>query len=130
MEERAAEGPDRAPPVPDLADAPEGRAMRAVIARGAARPSWLGRLFWGLALGLMGAAVSVAAWDFAVGLIARVPVLGYGVAAMGVGLLLVAVMIGLRELAGFARLGRLDALRGHAGVALAEGDLEAARAVV
>ncbi|MGX0976401.1 putative membrane protein [Roseovarius sp. MBR-51] len=130
MDVPAAEGPDRAPPVPDPAEAPEGRAMRAVIARGASRPSWLGRLFWGLALGLMGAAVSVAAWDFAVGLIARVPVLGYGVAAMGVGLLLVALLIGLREVAGFARLGRLDALRGQAGVALAEGDLEAARAVV
>ncbi|WP_422001078.1 YcjF family protein [Roseovarius mucosus] len=130
MEERAAEGPDRAPPVPDLVERPDGRAMRAVITRGAAGPSWLGRLFWGLALGLMGAAVSVAAWDFAVGLIARVPVLGYGVAAMGVGLLLVAAMIGLREMAGFARLGRLDTLRREAGAALTGGDLEAARAVV
>ncbi|MFU8778942.1 MAG: TIGR01620 family protein, partial [Roseovarius sp.] len=130
MDAQAAEGPDRAPPVPDLVDRPDGRAMRAVITRGAAGPSWLGRLFWALALGLMGAAVSVAAWDFAAGLITRVPVLGYAVAAMGVGLLLVAAMIGLREVAGFARLGRLDTLRRAAGVALAEGDLEAARAVV
>ncbi|KGM88565.1 hypothetical protein rosmuc_01399 [Roseovarius mucosus DSM 17069] len=130
MDAQAAEGPDRAPPVPDLMDRPDGRAMRAVITRGAAGPSWLGRLFWGLALGLMGAAVSVAAWDFAMGLIARVPVLGYGVAAMGAGLLIVAAIIGLREVAGFARLGRLDTLRREAVAARATEDLEAARRVV
>ncbi|WP_339668751.1 TIGR01620 family protein [uncultured Roseovarius sp.] len=130
MDAQAAEGPDRAPPVPDLMDRPDGRAMRTVISRGATGPSWLGRLFWGLALGLMGAALSVAAWDFAAGLIARVPVLGYGVAAMGAGLLIVAAIIGLRELAGFARLGRLDTLRREAGAARATEDLEAARRVV
>lgn len=130
LEDRAAEGPDRAPPVPDVEGMPDGRAMRAVIARGAARPSWLGRLFWALALGVLGAMVSVAAWDFAVDLIARVPVLGYGVAAMGGGLLLVAGLIALREMAGFARLGRLDSLRREAGAALSEQDLSRARAVV
>ncbi|WP_417727509.1 YcjF family protein [Roseovarius sp.] len=131
LDEAAAEGPDRAPPVPEPAAAPEGRAMRAVIAQGArGGRSWLGRLFWSLALGLMGAAVSVAAWDFAARMIARVPVLGYGVAAMGLGLLVVAAMIALREVAGFARLGRLDALRRAAGEALMQGNLEAARGVV
>ncbi|WP_297772125.1 TIGR01620 family protein [uncultured Roseovarius sp.] len=133
MDEAVDEGPDRAPPIPDMADAPEGGAMQTVIARGAGQgraPSRLGRLFWGLALGLVSVAVSVATWDFAMGLIARMPMLGYVVAAMGAGLVIVALVIGLREVAGFARLGRLDALRREATAARSGEDLGAARAVV
>ncbi|MBC7165017.1 MAG: TIGR01620 family protein [Roseovarius sp.] len=120
--------PDRAPPLPEAA--PEGQAMRAAMAGMARRPSLLGRAFWGLALALLGAAVSVAAWDFAMGLLARAPLLGWAVAAIGAALLVVALLIGLREAAGFARLGRLDALRARAGAAHEAGDLEAARAVL
>ncbi|NCQ25492.1 MAG: TIGR01620 family protein [Rhodobacteraceae bacterium CG17_big_fil_post_rev_8_21_14_2_50_63_15] len=129
MEGRASAGPDRAPPVPDL-PAPEGQVMQGVMAGLARGPSRLARLFWGLALGLTGAVVSVAAWDFATGLIARVPLLGYAVAAMGLGLLAVTLGIALRELAGFARLGRLDSLHRRAGAALAEADLSGAQVVV
>jgi putative membrane protein len=122
--------PDRAPPVPEAEAAPEGRAMRAAMAGMARRPSWLARAFWGLALALMGVVVSVAAWDFALALLERSPLLGRVVTGLGVALGAVALVIALREAAGFARLGRLDALRAAAGAARAEGDLGAARAVV
>ena len=124
-------GPDRAPPVPEIeAPSPQGRAMQAAITGTARAPSRLGRAFWALALGLLGAVVSVAAWDFALNLIDRLPILGYTVAAMGIALLGVALLLGLREMAGFARLGRLDALNRAAVVALAGGDLAQARDVV
>ncbi|WP_417733336.1 YcjF family protein [Roseovarius sp.] len=124
-------GPDRAPPVPEIEPSlPQGRAMRAAMTGAARAPSRLGRAFWGLALGLVGAVVSVAAWDFAFRLIERAPLLGYAVAAMGAGLLVVALMLALREMAGFARLGRLDALNRAAVAALAAGDLGGARDVV
>ncbi len=74
--------------------------------------------------------MSVAAWDFAFGLIERAPILGYAVAAMGVGLLIVAGVLALREMAGFVRLGRLDALNRAAAAALAGADLAQARDVV
>ena len=127
-----AAAPDRAPPVPET-DAPgeaDGRAMRRAMAGLARRPSWLARAFWGLVLTLLGVALSVAAWDFATGLMTRAPLLGSMVAGLCGLLLVVAVLIALREAAGFARLGRLDALRSAADAARTEADLDAARAVV
>lgn len=129
MEGRAATGPDRAAPVPDL-PAAGGEAMQGVMAGLARGPSRLARLFWGLALGLIGAAVSVAAWDFATGLIARLPPLGYAVTATGLALLAVSLVIALRELAGFARLGRLDRLHRQAGTVLAAANLAGAQDLV
>lgn len=124
-------GPDRAPPIPEPdTEMPQGRAMQAAISGAARPPSRLGRAFWALALGLLGAAVSVAAWDFALDLIGRAPILGYTVAAMGIALLGVAGLLGLREMAGFVRLGRLDALHRAAVGALAGADLVQARDVV
>ncbi|MDZ7709256.1 MAG: TIGR01620 family protein [Roseovarius sp.] len=130
IEDHEEAAPDRAPPVPEDAAPPEGRAMRAAMAGLARRPSWLARAFWGLALALIGVAVSVAAWDFAMSLLERSPWLGRAVSVLGVALLAVAVLIALREAAGFARLGRLDALRTQADAAQAEADLDGARAVV
>ncbi len=124
--------PDRAPPVPetDGPGAPDGRAMRLAMAGLARRPSWLSRAFWGLLLALLGVALSVAAWDFATGLMERVPLLGGAVTVLGGMLLVVAVLIAAREAAGFARLGRLDALRADADAAQSEADLDKARTVV
>ena len=129
LEEADEAAPDRAPPVPEEAP-PEGRAMRAAMAGLARRPSWMARAFWGLTLALVGIAVSVAAWDFAAALLARSPWLGRTVTVLGAGLALVALLIALREAAGFARLGRLDALRTEAEGAQAEAALDGARAVV
>lgn len=128
----AAPGPDAAPPVPDP-DSPEpptGHAMQAAATLAARRPSKLARLFWGLLLAILGAVVSVAAWDFVTGLIARAPALGYAVTALMGAFVLVLVVIALRELAAFSRLARIDRLHRASEAALAEADLPAARRVV
>lgn len=123
-----------APPVPDIDirddDAPAGAAMQAAARVAAGRPSRLARWFWGLALTLVGTAVSVAAWDFATSLLARNPVLGIAVTALSAAFVIVLVLIALRELAAFGRLSRVDGIRRQADAALADADLEAARATV
>lgn len=123
--------PADAPPVPEPATGrPEGRAMQ-IAARLAARPpSRLSRFFWRMALALLGFVVSVAAWNFVSGLMATNVVVGW----VGLGILalflLAALLLGLRELAAWSRLARLD--RVHAAVleATAAGDLKVARKVV
>lgn len=104
--------------------------MQAAMAHAARPPSPLARLFWGLVLGLLGTAVTVAAWDFAASLISRAPLLGYAVAVMGGALVVVAAIIALREMAAFARLNRLDSLRSAAEGAIADEDLGTARTTV
>src|SRR6056297_3750347 len=128
----AAPGPDSAPPVPDpeMPVPPEGRAMQTVATLAARRPSRLSRLFWGLLLTILGAVVSVAAWDFVTGLIARAPVLGYVVTGLIAAFLLVLIVIALKELAAFSRLSRIDRLHRQAEEALGEEDLAKARTVV
>jgi len=95
----------------------------------ARKPSRLARWFWGLAVALIGAVMSVAAWDFAVGLLARAPVLGWIVTGLFAAFVLVLLAVALREMAAIARLGRIDGLRRAADAALAGDDLEQARAV-
>lgn len=124
-----APSPGAAPPVPD-SDLPQGTAMQAVATLAARPRSRLGRLFWGLAMMLLGAMVSVAMWNFATRLIAQMPVIGYAVTGLIGALLLVALVIALRELAGFARLRRLDDLHHDANTALADNDLGRARSVI
>jgi len=123
--------PADAPPVPepDLPLPPEGRAMQTAASLAARRPSRLARVFWGLALAFMGAVTSITAWDFATGLMTRMPLLGYAVTGLGVALLLVLLLIALRELAAFSRLRRMDDLHRAADAALAADDLGAARKV-
>ncbi|MCO8144250.1 YcjF family protein [Rhodovulum tesquicola] len=122
--------PASAPPVPEPDALPEGRAMQAVVALAARPPSRLGRFFWASLSALIGFAVSLAAWDFVTGLVARNPVLG-GIAVVLAGSVLLALLlIGLRELAAFSRLARLDRLHAETEAALAAHDLGAARAVL
>ncbi|MEY8830355.1 YcjF family protein [Sedimentitalea sp. XS_ASV28] len=117
-----------APPVPDT-PAPDGQAMQMAARLVARRPSRLASWFWGLAGAVIGAMVSVAAWDFVTGLLARAPVFGIVVTVLFVAMLGVLLVIALRELAAIARLGRIDSLHRAADAALAEEDLEQARAV-
>lgn len=117
-----------APPVPDIAQ-PEGQAMQAAARFASRKPSALARWFWGLALAVIGAVASVAAWDFATSLMARAPVLGWIVTGLFAAFVLVALIIALRELAAIARLSRVDGLRRAADAALAEDDLAQARSV-
>lgn len=116
-----------APPVPDLTPAPEGQAMQLAARFAARRPSRLRRWFWGLAGAALGAVLSVAAWSFATDLIAHFPILGWAVTAILGAFLFVASLVALREIAAFARLGRIDTLRRAADSALADNDLAKAR---
>lgn len=122
--------PAEAPPVPDPADLPQGQAMQTVAALASARPSRLARWFWALAAALLGAVLSVAAWDFATGLLARSPLLGWAVTVLIGAFLLVLAVLGLRELAAFSRLRRIDGLHRATEAALSSGDLKQAKAVV
>ncbi len=117
-----------APPVPDIAT-PQGQAMQAAVRFAARKPSVLARWFWGLALAVVGAVVSVAAWDFAISLLERAPILGWIVTGLIAALLLVVLIIALRELAAISRLSRVDGLRRAADTALTDEDLSQARAV-
>jgi putative membrane protein len=115
-----------APPESDALAAEETAAARAVTA--AARPaSWLARLFWSAALGLLTLGVTVAAYDFLAGMVARNPILGATALGLTGIVLLALVVFAIRELAGVARLSRVDALRSGAEAALRDGDVKAAR---
>lgn len=103
--------------------------MQAAVRFAARKPSVLARWFWGLAVAVVGAVVSVAAWDFAISLLERAPVLGWIVTGLIAALLLVVLVIALRELAAISRLSRVDGLRRAADTALADEDLSQARAV-
>ena len=128
LEEGEIARPDTAPAVPDVVG--ERAAMQQVAALAARKPSRLARWFWSLLVALVGFVVSLAAWDYVNGLLARSPVLGmiaFGLVAV---FCLVLLVIALRELAAFARLSRLDRVHKDAADALASHDLGAARGVV
>ncbi len=125
------ETPATAPPVPEPDPGlPEPAAMQIAARLAARKPSRLARWFWALAVALVGFVASVAAWDFATGLLARNPALGLAASVLLAAFLVVLVVIALRELAAFARLRRVDALHEAAEAATARDDLEAARAVL
>lgn len=129
LDEGAARAQDvaDAPPVPDEAAAPQGRAMRGAAQIAARPPSRLGRWAWGLALALLGAVLSVAAWDFATAMIARWAALGWAVTGLMGALVAVLLLIALRELAAIGRLKSIDALRRQADAARGAEDAQAAR---
>lgn len=120
--------PDQAPMIHD---APRGpAAMERAVQVAAAPPNRLARWFWAVLMALLGMVLSVAAWDFVTGLLARNAVLG-GVATVLVGLFVLLLLgLALREAAGFARLGRVDALRQAAAQARETQDAKAARQVL
>tara|TARA_R110000796_G_scaffold38859_2_gene97398 strand:+ start:8718 stop:9719 length:1002 start_codon:yes stop_codon:yes gene_type:complete len=119
-----------APPVPDVGmAAPQGQAMQIAARLAARKPSKLVRLFWWLLSTLIGALVSIAAWNFVMGLMASYPILGMAMTVLIGAVLLVLALLCLRELAAFSRLARLDGLHHDVGQALAQDDLKAARSV-
>lgn len=119
-----------APPVPDVtAPLPEGRAMQVAATLAARKPSRLGRVFCWLASALIGAILSITAWQFVTDLMLRYPILGWGMTALIGAFVFVLLLLGLREMAAFSRLARLDGLRHRAVAALAGNDLGAARYV-
>ena len=100
--------PETAAPVPEIV---EGRAMQAVTAIAARKPSWLARVFWGGLTMLIGLMVSVAMWDFVTQLLARNTVLGQIALGLVAIVAFVLIIMLLVELAGFARLARIDKVR-------------------
>lgn len=120
-----------APPVPDAVPvaAPQGAAMQMAARLAARKPSRLARLFWAVTTALIGAVVSVAAWDFATGLIARTPIFGWAITGLLALFVLLLLMMALREMAALARLTRIDGLRHAAAEAMETQDLNAARSV-
>ncbi|WP_121063385.1 YcjF family protein [Chachezhania antarctica] len=130
---------DRDGAVPDVGDAPPVDDTGAMAERGAMvaaarlagrqkRTSRLSRWFWALAGAVVTALLSVAAWQFAADLVARVPVLGWIITALLVAFVVVALLLAIREVAAIGRLARLDGIRSEAEAALMAGDLEATRA--
>lgn len=120
--------PGVAPPVPDLGDPPQGGAMLGALAV-AGRRGGAGRWVLGAALGLLGMWLGLAAWDWALALTARVPLLG-GLAWVLMAVLGLALLTVLaREALGWHRLRRLDGLRQRSELALTGADLPAARTV-
>ncbi|APG48164.1 YcjF family protein [Phaeobacter porticola] len=103
-----------APPVPDL-DGATGDLPQPALAQAAElvnrRPSRLVRWFWASLTALIGAVVSVAAWDFTTGLIDRVPLLGWAITVGFAVALVLALLMVLRELAALSRLRRVETLR-------------------
>jgi len=123
--------PAEAPPVPDVLEpAPQGQAMTTAAALAARPVSRLARWFWSLLVLLITTVASVAAWNFVTDLVSRNIVLGYAVGALFALFLAVVLMIVVKELSAFARLGRIDRIQHDADAALASEDLTAARAVV
>ncbi|MEE9429222.1 MAG: TIGR01620 family protein [Paracoccaceae bacterium] len=122
--------PDTAPPVPEVAEiVPTGRAMQAVVQLGARPKSRLGRWFFGLLGMIISFGLSLWAWDFVTGLVARNTTLGYIAIALVAAFLLVCLGIIVREWAAFSRLRKIDGIKTAAAAALASGDLGATRRV-
>jgi putative membrane protein len=121
--------PDIAPIVSDGATI-EQTSTAKLAQLAAQRPSRIAQMFWAIAIALVSFITTLAAWDYATSLLERAPVLGVIASAL-IGLLLVVfLVIGLREMAAFGRLRRLDHLQKQARMAQAAGDLTAAKAVV
>ena len=116
--------PATVPPVPDLGG------LAVTLRLPPAPGSALSRFALWVFGALFSFILSVAAWDFVTGLLARDSVLGW-VAFVLVGLaVLVALALAGREAAGFARMSRIDTLRTDAEKAVAGADIKAARGVV
>jgi len=121
--------PADAPPIPEDAPPPSGQAMRTAAALASRRSSVLARWFWRLLGALVVFGLSLWAWDFVTGLIARNAILGYTALGLLGLFLVVCLAIVIREWAALARLARLDHIHKAAGAARSANDLAAARTV-
>lgn len=123
--------PAEAPPVPEIgAPDPTGAAMQGVAAIAGRKPSRLRRWFWSLFLTLLGFVLSVAAYDFVAGLIARNIWLGTVALVLLATFLLVVAALGLKEMLALVRLRRVDKLQLAVTRALTHQDLGEARAAL
>lgn len=114
--------PDSAPPLPDDPPPPDGQAMQLALRAGRMRLSRWAKLGWAALAGFLTLALSVTAWDFVTSLLARNQWLGWLAAGLLGVLVLAALLLALREWAGFRRLRRIEALREAAASALQNDD--------
>lgn len=121
--------PAAAPPPPDAEPVEELAAARAIRAA-AHRPSRSGQIVWGALVGLVSLGASIAFYDFVYGLFARNPALGALALGLGGTVAFGALGFALRELAGLARLERVDRVRAGAEKALTENNRDAAVAAL
>ena len=127
---------DALPPLPDQNDtpdpfAPTGQAMQAVTSLAAGqRGGWFRRMVWGAAGGLAALLIGMFIYDSLLVMIAGYPV----IAAIAIALTLIVVLgllvVILREVAGIARLRRIDALRQKVETAVRENERAPALAAV
>lgn len=130
LEQTTRSSPADAAPVIDSPVLANGAAMQQVVALGVRRPSRFAKWFWSFLLGLVGFVVSLAAWDYVNGLVARSPILGGIATALIAGFVLVLIALAIRELAAFSRLQKLDGIHKTAASALTDADLTQARSAV
>lgn len=121
--------PATAPVVPDLEPLPQGQAVQILASFATTKPSILWRLFWGAALALIVAVISLAAWDFVFELLGRNIWLGRAVTAILALFLLAALGLALKEWVALARLKTVDRMRRDIAAVVAGGDLAAASKV-
>ncbi|MDH5799154.1 MAG: TIGR01620 family protein, partial [Paracoccaceae bacterium] len=122
LQDEPEQGPQNAPPPPDLTESSAIRQL-AVTKRPAGR---LARWFWRLLAAILVFAFSLWAWGLVTSTVAANPVLGYAVTVVLGAFVLVSLLIILREFAAIARLKKLDGLREEAEHALETDDLAAA----
>lgn len=120
--------PGAAPPVPEAL--PEGQAMQALAALSQRKGTGLVRFaVWAFGA-LFSFVLSVAAWDFVSGLLARNVVLGWTAFVLVAVAVLAALILAGREWAAFARMARIDGFRDRAITARSAADLPEARRIV
>lgn len=120
--------PSLAPPVPEIL--PEGQAMQGLAALSQRRASGLTRFALWAFSALFTFVLSVAAYDFVTGLLARNVVLGWAAFVLVVLAVSAGLVLALREWGAYLRLKRLDGLRARAVAARAAADMKGARVVV
>jgi putative membrane protein len=104
-----APSPAEAPPVPD--PLPAGGGVQAAAQLATARPPVLTRAALWVSGSFLGGLLVLGAWNAIAGLAARNVVLGWALGALGLAAAVLLAALVLRELAGLARLHRIDRLR-------------------
>lgn len=115
---------------PLIDSAPMGESALQTGAKFVARPpSKLARFFWSSLAALLTFGLSLWAWDFATGLLARNQILGWVALGLLTLFCLSLLFIMLKELAGISRLRRIDTLRRSVDEAQGSGSLKEAQSV-
>ena len=123
--------PAAAPPIPDDDHAvAQGQTANAMLHLAGRPPSRLTRWLARVAIGLFVFGLSVWTWNWVGGLITSSPTLGYLALALVSLFAVLCIVLIVRELAGFARLARLDRLKNDIDAVYTGGDLRDAQSIL